>query len=261
MLAILQLLAIGAAVVHREAPPARAARLAAHADADKVRVLIVTGGHQFEEEEFFRMFDGMAAVTWRHARFGESAEGLLARGARSGYDVLVFYDMYQDPERHRNAWLEVMEDGVGMVFLHHSLGSYRKWDDYHRIVGGRAWFGRPSEGDLHARSIPKLEVSYRVHIANPTHPITRGLRDFDLVDETYARYEVDPGVEVLLTADDPDSDRVIGWTHRYQRSPVVYLQPGHDHSAYRNASFRTLVERSILWTAGRLAAPSDGKRK
>ena len=227
---------------------------------NRVRVLVVTGGHAFEEDEFFQMFDAMKVVLWRHARFTEGAEDLLSPEASSAYDVVVFYDMFQDPERHKTGWLQLMQRGKGMVFLHHALGSYRKWDEYNNIVGGRAWFGRPSEGDLHARSIPKQGVSYRVHIANSTHPITQGLRDFDLVDETYSGYEVNPKVEVLLTADHPDSGKVIGWTHRYKNSRIVYLQPGHDHTVYRNPDYRTLVERSILWTDGRLPLKNNATR-
>ena len=35
-------------------------------------------------------------------------------------------------------------------------------------------------------------VRFKIHVADPDHPITRGLNDYDLLDETYCRLTVDP---------------------------------------------------------------------
>jgi type 1 glutamine amidotransferase len=87
-------------------------------------------------------------------------------------------------------------------------------------------------------------------VADPRHPITRGLADYDFTDETYCRTSVDPGVHVLLTTDEPSSDKTIGWTKTYESARVCYLQSGHDETVYRNPNYRTLVVRAIRWTAG-----------
>src|SRR5262245_7484077 len=60
-----------------------------------VRVLLVTGGHPFEEDEFFKMFLSMKSVSWRHVRFTEGAEDALKPEAADAYDVVAFYDMFQ----------------------------------------------------------------------------------------------------------------------------------------------------------------------
>jgi type 1 glutamine amidotransferase len=87
------------------------------------------------------------------------------------------------------------------------------------------------------------------------------MSDFDITDEIYNYYDVKPGVHVLLTTDHPGSGKVIAWTHTYQKSPVVYLLLGHDHTAYQNPNYRRLVERAILWVGGRLnQAPGPGIR-
>ena len=216
-----------------------------------LRLLIVTGGHDFEEAAFFRVFDEMNGITWTHASFGHGAEQKLTLEDSGTYDVAVFYDMHQDHEPHYREWLQVLERGKPTVFLHHALGSYVKWEQYGEIIGGRANFGRevvkwaPNTTFQH-------DVTFRVHIADRNHPITEGLQDFEIVDETYNHFAVNPGVHVLLTTDHPNSGTVIGWTHRYKKSPIVYLQPGHGPSAYDNPNFRTLVARSIRWVAAEL---------
>ena len=98
-----------------------------------------------------------------------------------------------------------------------------------------------------------------VHIADTDHPITRGLKDFQIHDETYKYYDTDPAARVLLTTDHPKSDPELAWVKQYGNSRVVYLQLGHDHLAYENPSYRTLVARSIRWTAGRAADPEAAR--
>jgi uncharacterized protein len=216
----------------------------------KLRLLIVTGGHDFEEDAFFRMFNEMEGITWVHVRFQHDAERNLKPENSGTYDVAVFYDMNQNYEPHYQDWLKVLEKGKPTVFLHHALGSYPGWDLYGEIIGGKANFGGKP---VAPKSTFQHDVSFRVHIADPDHPITKGLRDFEIFDETYNHYLVNPSVHVLLTTDHATSEKVIGWTHRYKNSPIVYLQLGHGPSAYDNPNFRALVARSIRWVAGQLA--------
>ncbi|MEW5978605.1 MAG: ThuA domain-containing protein [Acidobacteriota bacterium] len=213
-----------------------------------LRLLIVTGGHDFEAIDFFRMFDEMPGVRWTHAAFGTDAEDKLTLQNSDSYDVALFYDMHQQHEPHYRDWLSVLERGKPTVFLHHALGSYVKWDGYGEIVGGRANFGRevvewaPNTKFQH-------DVAFRVHIADKNHPITKGLDDFEILDETYRHFAVNAAAHVLLTTDHPSSGKIIGWTHQYKKSPVVYLQLGHGPSAYNNPNFRTLLTRSIQWVS------------
>jgi uncharacterized protein len=85
-------------------------------------------------------------------------------------------------------------------------------------------------------------------VADPDHPVTRGLKDYDIVDETYCRTSIAPNVHVLLTTDEPSSDNILGWTKTYRNSKVCYLQSGHDPLAYHNPNYRKLVIQAIRWT-------------
>jgi len=217
-----------------------------------VRVLIVTGGHNFEEDAFFAMFDAMKSVTWTHARFGSGAEEKLNPEAGRAFDAVVFYDMYQKKERHRAGWLAMLAEGKGTVFLHHALGSYIDWEEYNQIVGGKAVFHKRMDGDVELpRTRFKPNISHVVHIADKSHPITKGLRDFSITDEVYSNYYVNSDVHVLLTSSHPDSGAWLGWTHQYKKSRVVCLTPGHDHLTYENPQYRKILERAILWASSK----------
>jgi uncharacterized protein len=214
----------------------------------KLRILIVTGGHDFEEKAFFQLFNEMEGVTWTHVRFQHDAVRYFKPENAGSYDVMVFYDMHQNHETHYQDWLKVLEKGKPSIFLHHTLGSYMNWDTYCDIVGGWANFDGKRSKDSPISTF-KHDVNFKVQIADPNHPITKGLQDFEIYDETYNHFVVNPGVDVLLTTNHPTSGKVIAWTHRYKNSPVVYIQLGHGPGAYNNPNFRILLARSIRWAA------------
>jgi len=86
-----------------------------------------------------------------------------------------------------------------------------------------------------------------VKVLDPKHPVTKGLRDFEVLDETYSGYYVDPEAKPLLTTTEPSSTPVIGWTKKYGKARVVTLQSGHDAHTFGNASFRKLLKQAIFW--------------
>jgi len=217
----------------------------------KLRLLIVTGGHDFEDDAFFRMFNELGGLSWTHVRFQQDAEPKLKPENAGTYDVAVFYDMHQNHEPHYRDWLKVLEKGKPTVFLHHALGSYVNWEMYGKIIGGRANFGK-KRVNWAPNTTFQHDVTFKVYIADQNHPITKGLPDFEILDETYNHFAVSPGVHVLLTTDHATSEKIIAWTHPYKNSPIVYLQLGHGSSAYNNPNFRTLLARSIRWVAGQV---------
>lgn len=216
----------------------------------KIRVLIVTGGHDFEREPFFALFQSFTDIEYREAAHPQAHE-LFKPEAAAQYDVLVFYDMWPDiAEEARANLVKLLKQGKGLVALHHCLASYPTWDEYTKIIGGKFYLQPHTEGGVEKpASTYRHGVRFTVHIADPNHPVTRGLEDFEIEDETYGQFDVHPQVQPLLTTDEPTSGRTIGWAHTYGKSRVVYLQLGHDHLAYENPSYRRLVRQAIRWTA------------
>ncbi|UCD28218.1 MAG: DUF1080 domain-containing protein [Planctomycetota bacterium] len=221
---------------------------------DKIRVLIVTGGHGFDRDEFAKIFDGHPDIDWKEVQHPNAAEWFAPPKADQ-YDVMVWYDMLtKTTEKLRNNLPTLMKKGKPLVALHHCLANFQDWDEVINILGGR-YNIKAKDGSSKSSAHHNLKVS--VKIADPKHPITKFIKDFDTIDETYLDYEILPGVKPLLTTDNPKSNKVIGWTHKYGNSPVVYIQLGHGPQTYQNPSYRRVVVQAIRWAAGKLPDPSE----
>jgi type 1 glutamine amidotransferase len=219
-------------------------------DNQKIKTLIITGGHDFEREAFFALFDSFKDVEYREIIHPEANQA-YASSMLDSVDVLVFYDMVQDiSEEQKTEFIALLEKGKSLLFLHHSLVSYQEWDEFTRIIGGK--YHLKQKGD-ETPDLPesnyKHDMEFQVRIADKNHPITRGLSDFMIHDEIYGDYTVLPGVFPLLTTDHPESGEIVGWINHYKNSWIVYIQSGHDHLAYENPNYRRLLNQTIRWLA------------
>lgn len=216
----------------------------------KLRVLLTYGGHDFQQKEFFAMWDAMPGVTYTKAPLPESA-GLLKPGLEKDYDVIVMYDMVKaiTPEQ-RKAFAALLETGIGVVALHHNLGAHADWPEYCTIIGGK-FLNAPEtiDGRSYPTSTWEHDQDLHITVADPAHPITRGLSDYDIHDEVYGGVYVDPKAHVLLKTNHPKNVAPVAWTTRFGNSKVVYIMGGHDSAAWSNPSYQTLLRQSIGWVA------------
>jgi hypothetical protein len=219
--------------------------------ATKIRVLLTYGGHEFEEKPFFAMFDALSDVRYTKAPLPASA-GLLRSGLEKDYDVIVRYDMVEKftPEQEQ-AFVALLNRGIGLVALHHNLGAHREWGEYARIIGGKYCFGVYEEsGKKFGPSVYEHDQDMKIAVADHDHPITQGLADFAIHDEVYNYCYVAPDVRVLLTTNNPKNDRQVAWAHEYGKSRVLYFQLGHDSQAWNNPAYPEILARGIRWAAG-----------
>ncbi|MBN2580450.1 MAG: ThuA domain-containing protein [Pirellulales bacterium] len=219
----------------------------------KINVLVLTGGHEYNRPEFVKLFQGYDDIKCKVVKQKEGAEA-FDDVADWPYDVIVLYNFNQKiTKKQQKNFLDLLKKGVGLVVLHHANAAYPGWPEFSKIAGVTFHF-KPWEenGKKHKGSGYKEGVKFRVHVADSKHPITKGMKDYDIHDETYIRTSIHPNVHALLTTNEPTSDKIIGWTKTYKKSKGCYLQHGHDEHAYRNPNYRRLVVRAIRWTAGRL---------
>jgi len=219
----------------------------------RLKVVVVTGGHGFEHDPFFEMFGEMETIKYVEAVQKDHSE-LFEDISGWDYDVVVFYNMTQNisPKRRKN-FIKLLSRGIGVVALHHTMGAYQQWPEFKEIIGTKYYLQDTVEdGVTHGKGSFLHDVDMTVHVANRSHPITKGMRDFTIHDETYKNCWFDEKNRVLLTTDHPTSDRTIGWVRRYRKARICTIQLGHDSKAYANSNYRQLVERAILWTAGKL---------
>ena len=219
---------------------------------DKIRLLVVTGGHGFEKEPFFKLFKDNPDVTCQAAEH-PNAHALLKAEAAKQWDVLVLYDMHQDiTAEAKTDFVARLKEGKGLVVLHHAIADYQDWPEYTTIIGAHYYLAATNiNGVAKPRSAWKEGMHYRLHIADTNHPVMRGLSDFDTHDETYKWFDVAKEVHPLLTTDEPESNKIIGWAKNYEQARVFYMQSGHDHFAYENPNFQQILRQAIRWTAHR----------
>lgn len=220
--------------------------------AGKVRVLLVTGGHGFEKEPFFKMFKDNPDITFQAVEHPTAFASFTAEAGKQ-YDVMVTYDFNQQISDEAKAnFVARLKDGKGLVVLHHSIAAYPDWPEYWEILGARYYLNPTNvNGVAKARSAWKHDVDFKVQVADKRHPVTRGLKDFDIHDETYKGFDVFKDCRPLLTSDEPLSNKIIGWAKKYEGTRVVGIQLGHDHFAYENPNYQQLVRQAIAWAAKR----------
>ena len=249
---LLRALLLLSSVVIAGLPAPLGAADAAAPQAGPIRVLVITGGHDYETNRFLQLFKDTAGLSVQTAAHPAAQDWLKPDKAKD-WDVLVLYDLWQDiTEAEKADFLARLKEGKGLLALHHSLADYQNWPEFERIIGGRYNLAkRTVNGVEKPASIYQHGLHFRVRVANPQHPVTQGVTDFDIEDETYGLFDVSAQVHALLTTDEPTSTKTIGWARTYEAARVVYLQSGHDHTAYDNPNYRRLVANAIRWVAKR----------
>ncbi len=216
-----------------------------------VKTAVVTGGHSFEVMPFHRLFRGLDGVD----AYVQHMEDFCAdAGAcRGDYDAVVFYHMLKGAPADDGPWYAGKQRSVlealgrtpqGIFLLHHAILAHGDWPAWRRISG------------IDAGTFTDFDHGQRmaIHVADADHPITRGLSDWEIVDETYTMGDADADGtnRVLLTTDHPRCLKAIAWTRRHGQARVFCLQLGHDGVAFANQTFREVVRRGILWVARRI---------
>jgi type 1 glutamine amidotransferase len=220
---------------------------------DKIKVLLVTGGHGFEETPFFKVFKDDPDISFTPVTQGKTNGTVFERPDLLSYDVVLLYDISRAITESQIAGFHSMIDkGMGLVVLHHSIVSYQHWPDYERIIGGKYPEDDGKAGVITAEVGYQHDVDVPVKIVGGNHPITAGMKDFMINDEIYWGYHVGADITPLITTTHPKSAKPLAWCRTEGKSRVVYLQLGHGPSAFNDANFRQLVWRSIDWAAKRL---------
>jgi type 1 glutamine amidotransferase len=149
---------------------------------DKIKVVVVTAGHGFEKEAFFAFFDSLPDIEYVDAHQQDHSE-IFEDISRWGYDVIVLYHMTQEisPTRRAN-FIELLDRGIGVVALHHSIGAFQQWPEYRKIIGGKFYL---EDGIEHKKSTYKHDINVNAHVKDNKHSITRAMSDFTIIDETY----------------------------------------------------------------------------
>ena len=252
-------------------------------------ILLITKGHPFQRDAFFQVFDSLAGIGWTHVE-QPAAQVFFAPSLARPYDAFVLYDMpgirfrsdgppdfIEPPADLERNIEELLDTGIGLVFLHHAVAGWPAWPQYAEIVGGRFLY-LPGElrGTRRQDSGYRHEVTHEVSVV-ADHPVTKDVpKTFSITDELYL-YEVfeDDVVPLLRSGhafvrdnfysaakvvregkmfsnegwEHARGSDLIGWVKHYRNSPIVYLQCGDDPRAYANPHYRQLLANAIGWVS------------
>ena len=215
-----------------------------------LQVMVLTGGHGYDQPQFEEMFGSFNGVEVTYAELdkdGSSFDDI----SDWNYDAMVFYHfrMPISPTSQANV-LKLTEKGIGIVALHHGIAGFPDWPQWRQIVGAKYFLKDTQEdGTLWKRCTYKHDVEIAVEPADTSHPITRGVTPFVILDEAYKGYRLEPDNHLLLTASHPECQKEIGWTRTFKQSRICYIQLGHGKDAYENPAYRKLLNQAIRWTA------------
>ncbi|HKQ45468.1 MAG TPA: ThuA domain-containing protein [Rhizomicrobium sp.] len=279
----------------QDPPKPAPARRDRQGGAGPLNVLFISKHHSFDRENLFLALDSMGTtITWTHVE-QPAAEAFYDPRLAEPYDVLLFYDAFAGrkftlnpdgtvsnvdtpPSAQTQANLKALlqAGNKGFVFFHHALSSWaHTWpaglngsNAYSEVMGGAADWGKTIHnvrGRDYQASGALGGTKQRITVVDKNHPVTQGLEDFDLVDETYLCPIFEDSVHPLLRTDfkpvdtafvgrertqgHPPGSNLTGWVKVAERSPVVYIQHGHDARAWENPSWRKLMLNAIRWAA------------
>ena len=221
----------------------------ANPPAKPIRILVITGGHGYKVEQFNQMLSGLGdKITYQVAELPAAYDMFLPEN-RTQYDVLVFYHMWQKiTDEQAKLFADCISEGKPVVALHHSICAYDDWPEYWNIIGGK-YFHKPTtfRGKEYQPCSYIHDLHFNVKVVDNKNPVTKGVSDFPIFDETYKGYYVEDGVTPLLTTDEQSSTPLIGWSKKYGKARIVVLQSGHDAPTFENPNFRKLLKQSIEW--------------
>jgi len=222
----------------------------AKADA-KIKVVILVGGHAYDERGFEALWNGLDGLEWEVWKGAPYT--VFDDISQFKYDAIVMYNLSSGiTDAQKKNFLTLLDQGVGLVVWHHALANCQDWPDFEKIAGGKFWL---APGERNGVQIPRSGTGFgkvKMHVEDSNHPITKGMSDFEIEDEPYNGQTFVEGIQILVTGDHPRSDKPIAWVQTYGKARVFGYQSGHDAKAWNNDGFQKLMARGIQWVAGRL---------
>ena len=241
--------------------------------APKIKVLILTGVSNHNWRATTPVLREILERTGRfEVRVNEEGRG-CGLETFAPYDVLLLnYNDYKQTagpwwdDRARQAMLDFVRSGKGLVSYHASNNAFWGWEEFDKLVGG-TWRETAGHAPYHA---------YTVTVVNREHPVTQGMpASFAETDELYHQLSLQPHIHVLATAwDDPKNcnkagtgcgtgkDEPLIWTLAYGAGRVFQTALGHDVPAMQSPGFQLTLARGTEWAATNqvtIPAPADLK--
>ena len=214
-----------------------------------IRVNIVTGENSYKGHVWQETSAELRSILEADKRFKVEVSpdpNRIADDQIFGFDALVLDFRNADPlasdEKVRQNLVKFLEQGKGIVTIHWADGAFPYWPEFVNIVGRAQQAKHDPRGP------------FTIKIADPNHPITRGMKDFETDDELYYDFkDGDRPIHVLATAHSKvlDKDSPMALTVEYGKGRVFNTPLGHDVKALKVPEVGELIRRGTAWAAGK----------
>lgn len=224
--------------------------LAADAKTPPIKVLLLGGDDVKGAHNWWDMAVGTRQALMAAGKFDvklcEDTAVLESARAIGKYDV-IFLTLFNAStptlsEQAKENLLNFVKSGKGFVFSHLAAASFKEWAEFKNLCG-RVWvMGTSGHG-------PRSK--FKVEIKDKSHPITKGLVDFEADDELYAKLQGDAPIQVLLEANSDWSKKTepLAFVKSYGQGRVFYEAFGHDLTALANPMVQKLIAQGCEWAA------------
>jgi len=217
-----------------------------------IRVLILSGRNNHEWQQTTGFLENMFQQTGNFKTKITNQPDTLKFADFEKFDVVLSnWNSWPEndlrwPEQTEKALLQFIENGGGFVTFHSSTSAFYKWPEFQEISTA-AWImdttshGKPSET--------------KVEITGAEHPVTHGMKAFEIFDELWINTAKNHKFEVLGTATNEELTQngmekqpaimVAG----YGKGRIFHTILGHDLKAMESEGFQLLLLRGTEWAA------------
>lgn len=254
----LELLGAGSAREDTRPPPAAAKLEGEHPRVPlapkpgQLNVLLLTGANNHNWQETTAALQAIFAGAPKFFVRVEEKPWDMKPADIEGYDLIFNnWNTYGKDKREwtaemKAAFMAWVRKGGGFFVLHAGGSMFYDWDEFQTLTGG-AW----EKGTFH----PHMQ-SFAVNIADKTHPVTRGMSDFETFDEPWQRIaNRNPKRRVLITGVVSKENKGSGEPEPFAfvtelgKGRCFNLVLGHDAKALALAGCQTLILRGAEWAA------------
>ena len=226
-----------------------------------IKAVIVTG-HHHPGHPWRPCTQAILDVLWQDPRFAVDVAAdpeFLANPMLADYDVVVLnYCNWQRPglsDAAKKGFAGYVSGGGALAIVHFANGAFGPgarppsadavWPEFCGKLCRRIWIDGKSSHDAFG--------TFRVEIANATHPITKGLTAFETTDELYYNQQGDLPIEPLVTARSSRTHKPepLAFAYPYGKGRVFQTLLGHAPRSIRNPGAAALLRRGCAWAARR----------
>ncbi len=158
----------------------------------------------------------------------------LNRETLSRYDAVMLYANHEKMTAEQfDALNAYVESGRGFLPIHSASACFGNEPRFIAMVGARF--------KSHGAGV------FKATIVDKTHPIMKGVNEYETWDESYVHDQHNPQGRKLLAEREREPWT---WVREQGKGRIFYTASGHDQRTWSNADFQQMLRNAIVWAVG-----------